>query len=206
MGRLLGKYIGESEANMQRALKLSEEINPCVLWIDEIEKAFAGMSNGSGHEVTVRLFGQFLTWLQEKSNSVFVVATANDLSGMPPEFLRKGRFDEIFFVDLPNFTERKEILKLHLQSRSVAKTSSIDVFELAKLTDGFSGADLESMIKESFEESFIQNREHISTENIAKKINETKSISVTLKDKIDSLKERISKMDIKKASIDDRQD
>ncbi|ARQ99713.1 Cell division protein FtsH [Campylobacter devanensis] len=206
VGRLLGKYIGESEANMQRALRLSEEINPCVLWIDEIEKAFAGMSNGNGHEVTVRLFGQFLTWLQEKSNSVFVVATANDLSGMPPEFLRKGRFDEIFFVDLPNFTERKEILKLHLERRSKTKTANIDVFKLAKLTDGFSGADLESVIKESFEESFIQDREHISTENITKKIKETKSISVTLKDKIDSLKERISKMDIKKASIDDKQD
>ena len=203
VGRLLGKYIGESEANMQRALRLSEEINPCVLWVDEIEKAFAGMSNGSGHEVTVRLFGQFLTWLQEKSNSVFVVATANDLSGMPPEFLRKGRFDEIFFVDLPNFTERKEILKLHLERRSKTKTADIDVFELAKQTEGFSGADLESVIKESFEESFIQNREHISTENIAKKIKETKSIFVTLKEKIDNLKEKISKMDIKKASIDD---
>ncbi|WP_063998818.1 AAA family ATPase [Campylobacter hyointestinalis] len=206
VGRLLGKYIGESEANMQRALRLSEEINPCVLWIDEIEKAFAGMSNGNGHEVTVRLFGQFLTWLQEKSNSVFVVATANDLSGMPPEFLRKGRFDEIFFVDLPNFTERKEILKLHLEHRSKTKTADIDVFELAKLTDGFSGADLESVIKESFEESFIEGRESITTQNVIKKINETKSISVTIKDKIDSLKERISKMDIKKASIDDRQD
>lgn len=99
-----------------------------------------------------------------------------------------------------------EILKLHLEHRSKTKTADIDVFELAKLTDGFSGADLESVIKESFEESFIQNREHISTENIAKKIKETKSISVTLKEKIDNLKEKISKMDIKKASIDDRQD
>lgn len=97
VGALLGKYIGQSEENMQRALKLSEDISPCVLWIDEIEKAFSGIGSGEGHEVTTRLFGQFLTWLQEKIAPVFVLATANNIETMPPEFLRKGRFDEIFF-------------------------------------------------------------------------------------------------------------
>ena len=99
VGRLLGKYVGESEENMRKALALSEAISPCVLWIDEIEKAFSGIGEGgSGNDVTTRLFGQFLTWLQEKDNTVFIVATANDVSHLPPEFLRKGRFDELFFL------------------------------------------------------------------------------------------------------------
>lgn len=196
VGRLLGKYIGESEANMQRALRLCEEINPCVLWVDEIEKAFAGMSNGSGHEVTIRLFGQFLTWLQEKSNTVFVVATANDLGGMPPEFLRKGRFDEIFYVGLPNFEERKEILNLHLQKRG---TENIDTFELAQKSEGYCGADLEAIVKESFEEAFISGEE-INDEILQHRLKMTKSISEILKDKIENLKKKIEEMQIKDAS------
>lgn len=196
VGRLLGKYIGESEANMQKALRLCEEINPCVLWVDEIEKAFAGMRNGNGHEVTIRLFGQFLTWLQEKSNTVFVVATANDLGGMPPEFLRKGRFDEIFYVGLPNFEERKEILNLHLSKRGAC---NIDTFELAQKSEGYCGADLEAIVKESFEEAFI-NGEEINDEILQHRLKMTKSISEILKDKIENLKKEIEKMHIKDAS------
>lgn len=196
VGRLLGKYIGESEANMQKALRLCEEINPCVLWVDEIEKAFAGMRNGNGHEVTIRLFGQFLTWLQEKSNTVFVVATANDLGGMPPEFLRKGRFDEIFYVGLPNFEERKEILNLHLSKRGAY---NIDTFELAQKSEGYCGADLEAIVKESFEEAFI-NGEEINDEILQHRLKMTKSISEILKDKIENLKKEIEKMHIKDAS------
>ncbi|GIW22276.1 MAG: hypothetical protein KatS3mg068_1283 [Candidatus Sericytochromatia bacterium] len=111
VGRLLGKYVGESEANLRDALKLAETISPCVLWIDEIEKAFAGVGQNIGaSDITTRLFGQFLTWMQEKENTVFTIATANDISSIPAEFLRKGRFDEIFFVDLPNENERKKYI------------------------------------------------------------------------------------------------
>ncbi|WP_339240029.1 AAA family ATPase [Geobacillus sp. FSL W8-0466] len=98
MGRLMGKYVGESEANMRKAIKLAEAISPCVLWIDELEKAFAGIGNSGNTEVASRLFGHFLTWMQEKQSPTFVVATANDISNLPPELLRKGRFDEIFYV------------------------------------------------------------------------------------------------------------
>ena len=97
VGRILGKYVGESERNMRSALAQAEAVSPCVLWVDEVEKAFAGGTGSSGHEVTTRLIGQFLTWMQEKTSTVFVVATANDLERLPTEFLRKGRFDEIFF-------------------------------------------------------------------------------------------------------------
>ena len=109
MGRLMGKYVGESEGNLRNAIALAEAISPCVLWIDELEKAFAGIGgSGGGAEVTIRLFGNFLTWMQEKESPTFVVATANDITHLPPELLRKGRFDEIFYVGLPNDKEREK--------------------------------------------------------------------------------------------------
>ena len=199
IGRLMGKYIGESEENMQRALKLTEAIHPCVLWIDEIEKAFAGIGTGAGHEVTTRLFGQFLTWMQEKSNNVFVVATANDLRFIPPEFLRKGRFDEIFFVDLPNVLEREEIFKLHLKKRK-KYTENLDLATLAKSSDGFNGADIESAINRCVERLFVERTDSLRTEDLLEILKETKSISKTLKDKIESLRSSILKMDVRNAS------
>lgn len=200
IGRLLGKYVGESEGNMRKALKLSEAISPCVLWIDEIEKAFAGIGGtAGGHEVTVRLFGQFLTWLQEKQNTVFVVATANDISKMPPEFLRKGRFDELFFVDLPNGEERRNILDIHLKKRN-KWNRNIDSISLIKETDGFNGADLEAVVKDTIETAFIAGRNTITTEDLIKSVKDTKSISKTLKDKISEIKSTIEKIDIKPAS------
>ena len=118
MGRLMGKYVGESEGNLRKAISLAEAISPCVLWIDELEKAFAGIGeSGGGAEVTTRLFGNFLTWMQEKSSSVFVVATANNITKLPPELLRKGRFDEIFYVGLPNPKEREKIFRIHIEKR-----------------------------------------------------------------------------------------
>lgn len=200
VGRLLGKYVGESEENMRRALKLSEAISPCVLWIDEIEKAFSGVGgSGGGSDVTTRLFGQFLTWMQEKENTVFIVATANDISNMPPEFLRKGRFDELFFVDLPNEDERHRILKIHLNKRHKWHRD-IDTIALIKETEGFNGADLEAVVKDTIELAFIEGRDRITTDDLLKSIKDTKSISSTLKDKIAQVKETISKIDIKPAS------
>ncbi len=204
IGRLLGKYVGESEGNMREALKLSEAISPCVLWIDEIEKAFAGIGSiGGGHEVTVRLFGQFLTWMQEKQNTVFVVATANDISKMPPEFLRKGRFDELFFVDLPNGEERRSILDIHLKKRG-KWNKEIDSIALIKETEGFNGADLEAVVKDTIERAFIEGHKIITTENLIKSVKETKSISKTLKDKIAEIKSTIEKIDIKPASREEK--
>lgn len=200
VGRLLGKYVGESEENMRKALKLSEAISPCVLWIDEIEKAFAGVGgNGGGSDVTTRLFGQFLTWMQEKENTVFIVATANDISKMPPEFLRKGRFDELFFVDLPNGEERRKILDIHLKKRN-KWNKDIDSIALIKETGGFNGADLEAVVKDTIEMAFIDGREVITTDDLIKSVKDTKSISKTLKDKISEIKDTINKIDIKPAS------
>ena len=127
MGRLLGKYVGESEANMRKAIRLAEAISPCVLWIDEIEKAFAGIGDGGSAEVATRLFGNFLTWMQEKKSATFVVATANDVSKLPPELMRKGRFDEIFYVDLPTLEERKKIFEIHITKRRKNDVNTIDI-------------------------------------------------------------------------------
>lgn len=204
VGRLLGKYVGESEENMRKALKLSEAISPCVLWIDEIEKAFAGVGgDGGGNDVTTRLFGQFLTWMQEKENTVFIVATANDISKMPPEFLRKGRFDELFFVDLPNGEERRKILDIHLKKRK-KWNKGIDSIALIKETEGFNGADLEAVVKDTIEMAFIDGRETITTEDLLKSVKDTKSISSTLKDKIREIKSTLDKIDIKPASKEDK--
>ena len=204
VGRLLGKYVGESEENMRKALKLSEAISPCILWIDEIEKAFAGVGgDGGGNDVTTRLFGQFLTWMQEKENTVFIVATANDISKMPPEFLRKGRFDELFFVDLPNGEERRKILDIHLKKRN-KWNKEIDSIALIKETDGFNGADLEAVVKDTIEMAFIDGRNSITTEDLIKSVKDTKSISSTLKDKITEIKSTINKIDIKPASKEDK--
>lgn len=200
VGRLLGKYVGESEENMRKALKLSEAISPCVLWIDEIEKAFAGVGEyGGGNDVTTRLFGQFLTWMQEKENTVFIVATANDISRMPPEFLRKGRFDELFFVNLPNGEERRKILDIHLKKRK-KWNKGIDSIALIKETEGFNGADLEAVVKDTIEMAFIDGKESITIEDLLKSVKDTKSISSTLKDKIEEIKSTIDKIDIKPAS------
>lgn len=200
VGRLLGKYVGESEENMRKALKLSEAISPCVLWIDEIEKAFSGVgSDGGGSDVTTRLFGQFLTWMQEKENTVFIVATANDISRIPAEFLRKGRFDELFFVDLPNDEERRKIIEIHIKKRN-KWNKDIDTIKLIEETDGFNGADLEAVVKDSIEDAFINGRSTINTDDLLEVIDETKSISSTLKDKIEQIRETINKIDIKPAS------
>ena len=206
VGRLLGKYVGESEENMRNALKLSEAISPCVLWIDEIEKAFAGVGGeGGGNDVTTRLFGQFLTWMQEKENTVFIVATANDISRLPPEFLRKGRFDELFFVDLPNGTERRKILEIHLKKRK-KWNENIDSIALIKETEGYNGADLEAVVKDTIERAFIEGRTTITTADLIRSIKDTKSISCTLKDKIASIQKTVEKIDIKPASLDDKKE
>jgi len=193
LGRLLGKYVGESEANFSKAILISEAISPCILWIDELEKAFAGITDGTGsNEVTTRLFGNFLTWLQEKDSTVFVIATSNDISKLPPEFLRKGRFDEIFFVDFPNKNERKKIFEIHLKKRKKWH-KHIDTISLLDITEGFSGADIESVVKTTIEQAFISNNFEILTEDLIKEIKDTKPISEIMKEKIGLMREKLQK-------------
>jgi len=200
VGKLLGKYVGESEDNMRRAISIAEAISPCILWVDEIEKAFSGVGDsGGGHEVTTRLFGYFLTWMQEKSSTVFVVATSNDISKLPPEFLRKGRFDEIFSVELPNNEERKKIIELHIKKRG-KWSPAIDSIKLIEKTKEFCGADIEAVIKDTIEKAFLRGSQSITTDDLLKEIEETKPMSVSLTEKISLLKERLAKIDIKKAS------
>jgi SpoVK/Ycf46/Vps4 family AAA+-type ATPase len=200
VGSLMGKYVGESEANMRRALKQADAVSPCVLWIDELEKAFVGMGSGAaGSEVASRLFGYFLTWMQEKTSPVFVLATANDISALPPELLRKGRFDEIFYVDFPSEGERAEILKLHLERRG-KPVGSIDCQRLAAGTEGFSGADLEAVIKESIEQAFVNGKVELSTQGLLGIIRETQPLSVVMKEKVREYKEKFNQTRIKPAS------
>ena len=205
IGRLLGKYVGESEHNMRVALKTAESISPCILWIDEIEKAFAGINqDGGASDITKRLFGQFLTWLQEKENTVFVVATANDITAFPPEFLRKGRFDEVFFIDFPNEEERERIFEIHLEKRGKL-TDDIDINKLAKQTEGYCGADIEEVVKNAIENIFILETENeeekeITTQDLLESAKNIDSLTNILADKIEILKTSYDKFKIKSAS------
>jgi len=205
IGRLLGKYVGESEHNMRVALKTAESISPCILWIDEIEKAFAGIDqNGGASDITKRLFGQFLTWLQEKENTVFVVATANDITAFPPEFLRKGRFDEVFFIDFPNEEERERIFEIHLEKRG-KMSDDIDLKELAEETEGYCGADIEEIVKNAVESKFVMETENeedkkITTNDLLEATKNIDSLTNILADKIEVLKKSYKKFKIKSAS------
>lgn len=202
IGKLLGRYVGESEENFRKAIDVAEAVSPCILWVDEIEKAFAGIGeSGGGGEVTTRLFGNFLTWLQEKENTVFVVATANNISKFPPEFLRKGRFDELFQVDLPTKPEQKQIFKIHLRKRGKFR-QDIDLEELVKKTANpqYSGADIEAVVKETIENAFIQGEEEITTNDLMSVIEKTVPLSKSLEEQIKQLKELLKKYNIGSAS------
>lgn len=201
MGRLMGKYVGESEENMRKAIRLAEAISPCILWVDELEKAFAGISSGGGgNEVTTRLFGTFLIWMQEKKSAAFVVATANDITKLPPELLRKGRFDEIFYVALPNDEERKKIFEIHLNKRRKQDARNIDLNELVKSTDGYSGADIEGVVSESVESVYVKGRQELTTKDILDCIKSTHSLSEIMKEPLESMAKLYEERKFKKAS------
>jgi SpoVK/Ycf46/Vps4 family AAA+-type ATPase len=214
IGSLLGKYVGESEGNMKRALALSEAFAPCVLWIDELEKAFAGIkSGGEGSEIVTRLFGQFLTWMQEKESAVFIVATANSISSLPPEFLRKGRFDELFKVELPTEAELKKIIDIKLKLKK-KELSDKEYEQLAKIAKdkGCNGGDVESIINQAIEDRYIKyldskenekDKERNLTFEDVKAVFEdkdTKSVSETLKEKIETLRKELEKYPFRNAS------
>ena len=202
MGRLMGKYVGESEGNLRKAIALAEAISPCVLWIDELEKAFAGIGSGSGGaaEVTTRLFGNFLTWMQEKDSPTFVVATANDIMQLPPELLRKGRFDEIFYVGLPKSHEREKIFKIHINKRRPQDLRNIRIDELVRASEGFSGADIEGVVKDAVEAAFADDKSAIQTQDILYAIKNTHSLSEVMKDALDKMAKEYETRKFKSAS------
>lgn len=194
MGKVFGGIVGQSEENIRKTLQMAETISPCILWIDEIEKGLSGLqgSGGSDGGTTARVLGTFLTWMQEKTSPVFVLATANHIELLPPELLRKGRVDEIFFVDLPTFSERIEIIKIHLKKRDDRDElfQDEDFNKLADISTGFTGAELEEAIKEALFMAFSEDKQ-IEREHIERAIQSTSPLSVTMHETIKKTREWI---------------
>ena len=186
-GALYASYIGESERNLRDALQQTEAMAPVVLWIDEIEKGFASAaSQSTDGGLSKRMFGTLLTWLQEREAPVFVVATANDIGALPPELLRKGRFDEIFFVDLPSEDVRKEIFAIHLRKRK-RDPSKFDLNRLAEASEGYSGAEIEQGIISALHEAYAD-KSSLSTERILSALETSPPLSVTLAEQVQCLR------------------
>lgn len=200
MGSMMGKYVGESEANLRKAIRIAEAAAPCVLWIDEIEKGFSGV--GGNNDIMTRMFGYFLSWMQDKTSSVYVIATANNADALPPELKRKGRFDEIFCVNLPSSEERKAIFTVHLnkKERKGCVKDAIDYQQLATVTDGFNGADIESVVNEAIEESFLENKTSLSTDKLIEIAKKTVSISKSCKQQIENMKKAFAENSFKDAT------
>lgn len=188
MSRIFSSLVGSSEENIRKGIKLAESVAPDILWIDEIEKAFAGTQSSTFSDAGTasRVFGNFITWLQEKKSPVFVIATANDIEQLPPEILRKGRFDEIFFVDLPVLEDRKEIFKIHLEKRK-RDPKGFDLDLLARESAGFSGAEIEQVVISAMFDTFEAEGE-LSNKFILESIKQTVPLSTTMKEKIDYLR------------------
>lgn len=187
LGRLYSKYIGETEQNLRKALMTVEKLCPLCLWIDEIEKGFAASGGDIDGGVSQRILGSFLTWLQERKESCFIAATANDIYRLPPEFLRKGRFDEIFFVDLPNAQSREQLFKIHIQKRGF-KPEDFDLKKLAEASADFSGAEIEQALISALYRATSE-EETISTKLVIEQIISTKPLSVLKCEEITSLRD-----------------
>ena len=192
VGKIFGGLVGASEENIRKALKTAEAVAPAVLWLDEMEKGFSGTgsSNMSDGGTTSRVFGTFVTWMQEKSSPVFVIATANDVRALPPELLRKGRFDEIFFVDLPTMEERAEILKIHLSKKKRA-IDTLDMHRLIEAMPDFSGSEVEQVVVGALYEAFDANPHvrDLSTEQLLHGAKEIVPLAVTMQEKIADMRE-----------------
>src|SRR5947208_3968777 len=188
MGRMFGSLVGSSEENVRRAIAVAESVAPAILWVDEIDKAFAG-SQGSGATdggTTARVFGTFLTWLSEKTAPVFVVATADDISQLPPELLRKGRLDEIFFVDLPTKEERKEIFGIHLAKRG-RDPQPFDLDSLVACSENFGGAEIEQAVISALYDAFYA-RHELATQHILEALRQTVPLARTMDEQIGRLR------------------
>ena len=195
LGKIFSGLVGSSEENMRKAIATAEAVAPSILWVDEIEKGLSGLSSNGDSGVSSRIFGTFLTWMQEKEAPVFVIATANNIHALPPELLRKGRFDEIFFVDLPTLKERKDIFRVHLTKRLKDEEISKNVplteatyEKLAKLTEGFIGAEIEQAVISALCEAFFENRA-LEFSDLEKVIKTTVPLSTTQKEQIIAIRE-----------------
>ena len=188
VGRLFASLVGSSEENLRNAIKVAESIAPVVLWVDEIEKGFSGVgsSNVSDAGTAARVFGSFITWLQEKQRPVFVIATANDVRQLPPELVRKGRFDEIFFVDLPTAAERSDIWRIHLIKRN-RDPQQFDLTTLAMASEGLSGAEIEQAVVAGLYEAFDKNRP-LEMSDLLDVLQETVPLSQMMQEEIDRLR------------------
>lgn len=189
LGKVFSSLVGSSEENVRQAVQIAESVAPAILWIDEIEKAFSGTHSSSFSDAgtTSRVFGTFITWLQDKTAPVFVVATANNISQLPPELLRKGRFDEIFFVDLPERGDRAEIFGIHIAKRG-RKPELFDLQRLAQAADGFSGAEIEEAVVASLFDVFDKSSD-LTTESILASVQSTVPLSRTMKEEIERLRD-----------------
>jgi ATP-dependent 26S proteasome regulatory subunit len=188
VGRLFGGLVGESESRTRQMIQLAEALAPCVLWIDEIDKAFAGVDSRGDAGTTSRVFGTFITWMAEKKSPVFVVATANNIQSLPPEMLRKGRFDEIFFVGLPTQEERKSIFSVHLSRLRPHNLKQYDLDRLAYETPDFSGAEIEQTLIEAMHIGFSQNRD-FTTDDILESASQMVPLARTAKEQIEFLQD-----------------
>lgn len=188
MGRMFNSLVGSSEENVRRAVAVAESVAPAILWVDEIDKAFAGSqsSGSSDGGTTARVFGTFLTWLSEKTAPVFVVATANDISHLPPELMRKGRLDEIFFVDLPSSEERAQVFAIHLARRK-RPPENFDLAALAETSRDFSGAEIEEVVISAMYDAFYDGRE-VTTEDVLASIQQTVPLARTMDEQINRLR------------------
>jgi len=186
LGRIFSGPLGSSEANLRRAIAVAESAAPAVLWIDEIDKGLGGLSGGGDGGAAARVFGALLTWLQDKSAPVFVVATANRIDALPPELLRKGRFDEIFFVDLPDAAERAEIFGIHLRARG-RDPAGYEVGQLGAFTEGFSGAEIEQVVVAGLYQAFAQ-RTELTQDHLVQALRETFPLAKTLREEIQALR------------------
>lgn len=212
MGKIFSGIVGSSEENMRKAIETAEAIAPSILWIDEIEKGFSGTNNSGDSGTASRIFGTFLNWMQDKTAPVFLVATANNIQQLPPEFLRKGRFNEIFFVDLPTRAERKAIFKIHLEKRLTSEkvkgdfSCTQETYDyLSSLTEGFIGAEIEQVVITGLFEAFAEKRP-LKVEDLTKAIEETVPLSVTQAEQINRLREWASVRAVAATLRDDRKE
>jgi len=187
-GKIFAGLVGQSESNLRSVIQTAEAIAPCVLWIDELEKGFAGSKSSGSTDggTSARVFGSFLSWMQEKKSPVFVVATANDVSQLPPELLRKGRWDELFFVDLPNQSERESIWKIQIQKHR-RDPKDFDLVQLGKMTEGFTGAEIENVFVDAMYLAFEREQEP-SDLTIAEVLNDSVPLSKLMTESIQGLR------------------
>lgn len=189
MGALKSKFVGESEQNLRRALQLAETVSPCVLWFDEIEKSLAGSVGPAGDGgVSADALGTVLSWMQERKSPVFVIATANDVRGLPPEFLRKGRFDELFWIDLPTSRERMDIMAASLKERG-RSPELVDLTEVAAFTEGFTGSEISALVPDALFAAFADGQRDVTTEDLRAAAASVVPIAKTTREKLDNLRE-----------------